>query len=100
MAARYRLNLTEEEKAILFGIINKKKGCAKRVTRAQVLFAVAENGLDKNDVEVSTLYDGLSTKRIVCASVVIRKVFRWRWQARSGRCLKKRSSIDNSVRVN
>lgn len=63
MAERYRLELTEEEKELLKGIIGKKKSSAKHVVRAQVLYAVAENGLDKNDKEVSALY-GLTTKSI------------------------------------
>jgi hypothetical protein len=60
---RYRLKLTAEEQTYLLGIINKKKASAKRVVRAQVLGAVAENGLNKDDAEVSQLY-GLSTKSI------------------------------------
>lgn len=63
MAERYRLLLTEEEQDQLRGTINKKNALAKRVVRAQVLLAVAENGLSKDDVEVSQLY-GLSTKSI------------------------------------
>jgi hypothetical protein len=63
MAERYRLNLTEVEKDLLKGIISKKKSSAKQVVRSQVLYAVAENGLDKNDKEVSELY-GLTTKSI------------------------------------
>ena len=60
---RYRLNLTEEEQTYLLGISKKKKASAKRVVRAQVLLAVAENGLNKDDAAVSDLY-GLSTKSI------------------------------------
>lgn len=63
MAERYRLLLTEEEQAQLRGIITKKKAPAKRVVRAQILLAVAENGLNKDDVEVSVL-QGVSTKSI------------------------------------
>jgi transposase len=63
MAERYRLKLTEEEKDLLKGIIRKKKSSAKQVVRSQVLYAVAENGLNKNDKEVSELY-GLTTKSI------------------------------------
>lgn len=63
MAERYRLILTEEEQDHLRGIITRKKAAAKRVVRAQVLLAVAENGLNKDDAEVSELY-GLSTKSI------------------------------------
>jgi hypothetical protein len=63
MAERYRLKLTEEEQEILLGIISKKKASAKRVVRAQILVAVAENGHNKDDGEVSQLY-GLSTKSI------------------------------------
>ncbi|WP_162053676.1 helix-turn-helix domain-containing protein [Pontibacter pamirensis] len=63
MAERYRLILADEEKGYLRGIINKKKASAKRVVRGQVLLAVAENGLNKDDSEVSQLY-GLSTKSI------------------------------------
>lgn len=63
MAERYRLILTEEEKEELKGIISKKKTSARRVVRSQVLLAVAENGLNKNDKEVSELY-GLTTKSI------------------------------------
>ncbi len=63
MAERYRLLLTEEEKEIILGIISKKRTSAKRVVRAQVLLAVAENGLNKNDAEASHLY-GISTKSI------------------------------------
>ena len=63
MAERYRLILTEEEQELLKGIISKKNVSAKRVARAQTLLAVAENGLNKDDVEVSGLY-GTSTKSI------------------------------------
>ena len=63
MAERYRLILTEEEKEELKGIISKKKTSARRVVRSQVLLAVAENGLNKNDKEVSAL-NGLTTKSI------------------------------------
>ena len=63
MADRYSLNLTEEEKSILLVRIRKKKVWAKRLVRAQVLLAVAENGLNKDNAEVSALY-GLSTKSI------------------------------------
>ena len=60
---RYRLKLTAEEQTYLLGIISKKKASAKRLVRAQVLLAVAENGMNKDDGEVSALY-GLSTKSI------------------------------------
>lgn len=63
MAERYRLYLTDEEKDFLKRIKDKKKLSANRVVRAQVLLAVAENGLNKDDKEVSALY-GLSTKSI------------------------------------
>jgi hypothetical protein len=63
MAERYRLQLTEEEQTYLKGILSKKKASAKRLVRAQVLLAIAENGLNKDDAEVSELY-GLSTKSI------------------------------------
>jgi hypothetical protein len=63
MAERYRLKLTEEEQTYLRGILRKKKASAKRVVRAQVLLAVAENGFHKEDAAVSELY-GLSTKSI------------------------------------
>ena len=63
MAERYRLKLTEEEQTYLLSIISKKKALAKRVVRAQVLWGVAENGLNKDDAAVSALY-GLSTKSI------------------------------------
>lgn len=63
MAERYSLILTDEEKEVLNGISSKKKVSAKRLVRAQILLAVASNGLNKNDNEVSKLY-GLSTKSI------------------------------------
>jgi len=63
MAERYRLKITEEEQTYLLGIISKKKASAKRVVRSQVLLAIAENGLNKDDGDVSKLY-GLSTKSI------------------------------------
>jgi transposase len=63
MAERYKLILTEQEQELLRGIINKKNTSAKRVVRAQILLAVAENGLNKNDAEVSALY-GTSIKSI------------------------------------
>jgi hypothetical protein len=63
MAERYRLILTAEEQTFLLGIISKKKASAKRLVRAQVLLAVAENSLHKDDGEVAKLY-GLSTKSI------------------------------------
>lgn len=63
MAERYRLLFTEEEQDQLSGIIQKEKASARRVVRAQVLPAVAENGPKKDDVEVSALY-GISTKSI------------------------------------
>lgn len=63
MAERYRLVLTEEEKEQLRGLINKKRASAKRVVRAQILLAVADNGLDKDDQEVAALY-GMSTRSI------------------------------------
>ncbi|GEO06906.1 transposase [Adhaeribacter aerolatus] len=63
MAERYRLKLTEEEQTYLMGILSKKKASAKQVVRGQVILAVAENGLNKVDTEVSRLY-GLSTKSI------------------------------------
>lgn len=63
MAERYKLNLTEAEKEELRGMISKKKTSAKQVVRAQVLLAVAENGLNKDDKEVSEFY-GLTTKSV------------------------------------
>lgn len=63
MAERYRLILTEDEKTFLNDIISKKKTSAKRLVRAQILVAVAENGHNKDDAEVSELY-GTSTKSI------------------------------------
>lgn len=56
MAERHRLILTEEEQAFLGSIISKKTSSAKRLVRAQILLAVAENGLNKDDAEVSQLY--------------------------------------------
>lgn len=63
MAAWYRLNLEEFEKEKLSGIIRDKKASAKRVVRAQVILAVAENGLNKTDKETSSLY-GVSIRSI------------------------------------
>lgn len=63
MAERYRLILTEEEKEQLRGLMSKKRASAKRVVRAQILLAVADNGLDKNDQEVAALY-GVSSRSI------------------------------------
>lgn len=63
MAERYKLILTEEEKEHLKRLIGKKRASAKRVVRAQILLAVADNGLDKDDQEVAVLY-GLSTRSI------------------------------------
>lgn len=63
MATRYRLILTGEEQKYLSSIISKKKASAKRLVRAQVLLAVGEKGLNKDDAAVSALY-GLSTKSI------------------------------------
>ncbi len=63
MAERYKLIITEEEQGYLSSLISKKRVSAKRLVRAQVLLAVAENGLHKDDGEVSRLY-GLSTKSI------------------------------------
>lgn len=63
MAEWHRLNFTEEEQDHLKGIIGKKNGSAKRVVRAQILLAVADNGLNKADKEASELY-GLSVSSI------------------------------------
>jgi transposase len=63
MGAWYRLNLTEEEKKFLNDIIGKRQVSAKRVVRSQVLLAIAENGLNKKDEEVSALF-GLSVRSI------------------------------------
>lgn len=65
MAERYRLNLTEEEQKSLKEIVGKKIALAKRMVRVQVLLAVAENGLDKDDKEVSKLY-GYTTVQTSC----------------------------------
>jgi hypothetical protein len=56
MAARYKLILTEEEQTQLNDIIGKRKASAKQVVRAQILWAIAENGLHKQDQEVAGLY--------------------------------------------
>lgn len=63
MAERYILLLTASEKQELELLVNKTKASAKQVKRAQVLLAVAKNGLDKADKEVSALL-GLSVKSI------------------------------------
>lgn len=63
MAEWYRLYLTAAEKSSLVELIGKRKASAKQVVRAQVLLAIAENGLNKKDKEVSELY-GLTTRSI------------------------------------
>lgn len=63
MAEQYRLLLTSDEKANIKELISNKNTSAKRVTRACVLLAVAENGLNMDDAKVSGLY-GMSTKSI------------------------------------
>ncbi len=63
MAGWHRLYLTQEEQAQLKAIIGKKNGSVKRLVRAQVLVAVAENGLNITDQEASILY-GLSISSI------------------------------------
>lgn len=63
MAAWYRLHLTEEEKKQLTNTIEKRKASSKKLVRSQVLYAIAENGLNKTDKEVAGLY-GMSTRSI------------------------------------
>lgn len=63
MVARHRLLLTAEEQEQLKQLISKRKAGSKQVVRAQVLLAIAENGMNKKDAEVSGLY-GLTTRSI------------------------------------
>jgi transposase len=63
MAERYRLLLTDSEQTELKELISKGKGAAKRIIRAQILMAVAENVHNLADKQVSVLY-GKSTKSI------------------------------------
>jgi transposase len=63
MAVRHSLLLTEEEKEQLKHLISKRKAGSKQVVRAQVLLAVAENGLNKLDKEAAELF-GTTTRSI------------------------------------
>lgn len=63
MAVRHRLILTEEEQEQLKHLISKRKAGSKLVVRAQVLLAVAENGLNKPDREAAGLF-GTTTRSI------------------------------------
>ena len=63
MGVRHRLLLTEEEKEQLKYLINKRKAGSKQVVRAQVILAVAENGLNKPDKQAAELF-GTTTRSI------------------------------------
>jgi transposase len=52
----YKLIFTEEEQTFLTKLASKRKGPARQVVRAQVLLAVALNGLNKTDREVAVLF--------------------------------------------
>lgn len=63
MGSWYRLYLTSEEKEQLNKTVEKRKASAKELVRSQVIYAIAENGLNKTDKAASDLY-GLSTRSI------------------------------------
>ena len=63
MGVRHRLLLTAEEKDQLKQLVSKRKAGSKQVVRAQVLLAVAENGLNKADNEAAELF-GTTTRSI------------------------------------
>ncbi len=63
MGAKYRLILTAEEKEQLKQIISKRKASSKQVVGAQLLLAIAENGLNKTDKEAVELY-GMTTRSV------------------------------------
>ena len=63
MGTRYRLYLTAAEQEQLRHLISKRKSPAKQVVRAQLLMAIAENGLNRTDKEAAALY-GTTTRSI------------------------------------
>ena len=61
MGIWYRLYLTASEQEQLKQLISKRKASSKQVVRAQLLLAIAENGLNKTDKEAAYLY-GTTTR--------------------------------------